>query len=226
MMTRVIMLCLLMASPVAAQSTFRGCGMTGSATNECGQALNTLKNRDSAPLTVDPSVTLDAMLASGDDLERWDAAQGAEITGYVHDVRPGGLESVNCKRKDLIDIHIELIADPAKDEPSKRVIVEMTPRWQAKMGWTLAGIRKLRHQRVTVRGWLMLDTTHVRSARNTRRRAKQSCGHLPAGDVWRATAWEVHPVTSFDVVTHSATEPCPWRHEQVCAWARQQLERR
>lgn len=195
-----VVVCFVYTSAVYAQTTFRACGPTGTAKGDCATALNVLKNRDTAPTKVDPAITLRAMLTSGDDVDRWAPEQGAEITGYVADVSPGGLETCNCKNPDLNDIHIDVVADP-KDagDGSKTVVVELTPRWQAKKHWTISAVRKqIKHRWVTFRGWMLLDTTHVRSAKNTR--TKQGCGNLPAGHVWRATAWEVHPVTDFEVV--------------------------
>src|SRR5215469_18450528 len=63
------------------------------------QKQNKLKRRMTTPSSseIDASVTLDALLASGDDTNRWNSNEGATITGYVVDVKPGGPETVNCK---------------------------------------------------------------------------------------------------------------------------------
>ena len=58
--------------------------------------------------------------------------QGVEITGYVVSVSPGGnQESCNCVRKDLQDIHIDVVLKKS-DAANKRkpVIVEITPRFR------------------------------------------------------------------------------------------------
>ena len=64
------------------------CPTVGDATGARVRALNTLKRRMTAPTpgNVDPNVTLKAMVASGDDTNRWDEKRGATIEGYVADV--------------------------------------------------------------------------------------------------------------------------------------------
>jgi hypothetical protein len=98
-----IFLCLSLAIPAFAQSAdsnnleiYNGCGMEGDARSSGVQALNRLKNRYAAPQQIDPAITLAAMLAPGRDTGRWKVKQGAEIIGYVFDVKVGGVESTNC----------------------------------------------------------------------------------------------------------------------------------
>ncbi len=99
------------------------------------RALNRLKNRDTAPTPgqINRSVTLEAMLQPGDDRGRFKVRDGAEIVGYVRDVKPGGVETCNCHASDvdLRDTHIELVLDPMGG--GNGVIVEVTPRWRYKM---------------------------------------------------------------------------------------------
>jgi hypothetical protein len=54
------------------------------------------------------------MLAPGSDSGRWEVKQGAEITGYVFDVKVGGIETTNCGARavERRDSHIELVLDP------------------------------------------------------------------------------------------------------------------
>lgn len=61
-----------------------------------------MKNRYHAlePKNLDPRVTLAAMLERCDDENRWDSSRAAEVTGYVHDVKVGGIESANCHARD------------------------------------------------------------------------------------------------------------------------------
>lgn len=171
------------------------CPAAGNAHSVRVRALNMLKNRATAPKPsqIDHSATLKAILAPGDDYSRWDDAKGAEIVGYVVDVRPGGVETANCRARDLAnrDTHIEIALSPYAPE-SARMIVEVTPRWRRKMA--LAGVnwntrhleRVLTGKRVVIRGWLMFDREHADQSENT------SPDRI--GD-WRATAWEIHPVT-------------------------------
>ena len=199
----VILVGLALAAPpsLVAQQVYRGCGMEGDATAPAARALNRLKNRYAAPpaWAMDSAATLAALLAPGDDHARWSEARGASIVGYVHDVKPGGIETTNCRARDLPDrdTHIELTLDPMDAAGPQRVIVEVTPRWRAMMAargvdWSTAALRKayLGHW-VRVTGWLLFDAEHANAAENTAPgRARD----------WRATAWEVHPITAIAVV--------------------------
>ena len=92
--------------------SFDGCPLEGKTANPIVAALNRLKNRTTAPLRTDvnPAISLESVLATGNDLGSWDATQGAIITGYVVTVKPGGPETVNCGATDPAhtDTHIEL----------------------------------------------------------------------------------------------------------------------
>jgi len=165
------------------------------------QALNRLKNRYTAPAAadVDSQVSLSALVRPGDDRERWDERRGASVVGYVFDVKPGGIETVNCKARDLPDrdTHIELVVDPMNAGGPQRVIVEVTPRWRAMMAakgvdWSTAALRRAYLGRwVRVTGWLLFDAEHANAAENTAPGRARN---------WRATAWEVHPISSIEVV--------------------------
>jgi hypothetical protein len=181
--------------------TFNGCGMEGDAASHAVRELNLLKNRYTAPepQQIDPSVSLAAMLEPGDDRTRWNDHHGAEITGYVWDVKVGGVETVNCHAPDPPDrdTHIELVLDPMNGSEDRRVIVEVTPRSRAiaeQRGedWSTPALRDHFHGRwVRVRGWLLFDTEHESQSLNTAPGRPRD---------WRATAWEIHPVTDLEVV--------------------------
>src|SRR5215468_1184264 len=68
------------------------CPVEGTAKSQPGKELNKLKNRETAPSPnqIDRAVTLEAMLAPGDDEGRFDETKGATITGWVVDVQQGG----------------------------------------------------------------------------------------------------------------------------------------
>jgi hypothetical protein len=188
------------ARPLAAQDVYHGCGMAGNAAGARAQALNLLKNRYAAPAAaeMDSSATLATLLAPGDDRSRWSDRRGASIVGYVRNVKPGGFETSNCLAKGRLDrdTHIELVPDP-QDPSGLPVIVEVTPRWRALMAargvdWSTATLRRqLLGRWVRVTGWLMFDAEHANAAANT------APGHPHD---WRATAWEVHPITDLLVV--------------------------
>jgi len=203
-MRRVALIGALIAlAPAAArvQETYDGCGMTGDATAPAVQALNRLKNRYTAPAVadVDSQVSLSALVRPGDDRERWSERRGASVVGYVFDVKPGGIETVNCKARDLPDrdTHIELVLDPMNAGGPQRVIVEVTPRWRAMMAakgadWSTAALRRAYLGRwVRITGWLLFDAEHANAAQNTAPGRARN---------WRATAWEVHPISSIEVV--------------------------
>lgn len=98
-------------------------------------ALNRLKNRTTPPLktNVNSAITLDSILASGNDTDRWNPPQGTVITGYVVKVKAGGPESVNCAATDAAhtDTHIEIALESADMQGPHHMIVEVTPRIRA-----------------------------------------------------------------------------------------------
>jgi hypothetical protein len=143
------------------------------------------------------------MLQPGDDRSRWKVKDGAAIVGYVWDVKPGGVESCNCHAKatDDRDTHIELVLDPmAGNAATSRVIVEVIPRWRSSMSakginWKTGALRdRYKGRWVRVQGWLLLDSQHINASENTAPGRPRN---------WRATAWEIHPVTAIEVVQRS-----------------------
>jgi hypothetical protein len=187
--------------PQPALETFNGCGMEGDAANPSVRGLNLLKNRYTVPepQQLDPDVTLAAMLEPGDDRGRWNDQHAAEITGYVWDVKVGGVETVNCHATDPHDrdTHIELVLDPMNSSEIRRLIVEVTPRGRALADqrgddWSTRALRDhLQGRWIRVRGWLLFDAEHESQSVNTAPGRPRD---------WRATAWEIHPVTSLEVV--------------------------
>ncbi len=171
------------------------CPDTGSATSQLARAVDILKNRRTppSPSAIDNSAKLEKLLEPGEDRDRWNHDKGAEITGYVILVKPGGIETANCKARDLLhrDVHIEiaLTKDAKKNEG---VIVEVTPWGRADHpDWTAAKLKpKLLHKKVTIKGWLMDDIEHWNAAENTNPHHKAN---------WRGTIWEIHPITSIMV---------------------------
>lgn len=177
------------------------CPIEGDAKNPRVRALNLLKRRMTAPVAadIDSKVTLAAMIAPGEDTSRFDTTKGAAIEGYVADVKVGGVESVNCHTHDpkYRDTHIELTLDPMHDAESKHVIVEVTPQWREEMAksnvdWSTPRLRRqLLGRWVKVTGWLLFDEEHANAAENTDPGGARN---------WRATAWEIHPITSIQVL--------------------------
>jgi hypothetical protein len=159
------------------------------------RAFNNLKNRTAAPSAADfdPRVTLAAMLAPGDDRSRWRQTRAAAIEGYVVRIHDADPESANCFSSTRVDTHIE-IAVRSDAPPNQRVIVEVTPplRDQVKADgrdWSTASLqREFTGAHVRVEGWLLFDDEHDEEAENTRPGGREN---------WRATAWEIHPVTAI-----------------------------
>ena len=192
---------------IAAQHTDRGtayitvggtkCYPAGTAESAKMKALNRLKNREVAPDEdeIDPEVSLAAILAPGQDDRRFDPHKGAQLTAFVVDVKSGGKETCNCDETNPTDIdtHIEVSLAPGA-APTERVIVEVTPRIRKQMGplWTTEALAEsFKGKWVRITGWMLFDFVHAHQAENTN----------PGGDGnWRATCWEVHPVTSIETV--------------------------
>ncbi len=177
------------------------CGMHGSSKpGKKEYVLNEYKNRYHFPKPEDfvSGVTMDALLA-GKGSSDFPIEKAVRVTGYVYDVKVGGVESCNCKTKDLAyrDTHIELTPDAEHTEPRYRLIVEVTPRMRALMGakgvdWSTEELKHtLRGHRVEVEGWLFFDDEHT----------SQAVADNPDNDRdWRASCWEVHPVTSIKII--------------------------
>ncbi|HLF13912.1 MAG TPA: hypothetical protein VI932_03360 [Bacteroidota bacterium] len=194
-----IFLCL---SPLSPQEKFNGCGMAGNARGKELRALNRLKNRYQRPMPEDYTrygITLQNMLERGDDRRRFTNSEAAEIEGYVRDVVIGGVESCNCNAKDprYRDTHIVLVLDSKDKRATRSVIAEVTPRWreimrQRGVDWSTEGLKKtLMNKRVRIRGWMLYDWHYTDESENTHPGGKKN---------WRATAWEVHPVISIEVL--------------------------
>src|SRR2546421_4053080 len=167
-------LLLLHQSALADESAILArCPPEGDAVQAEARALRPPKRRMATPTArdIDPKVTLKAMLAPGDDTDRWSQQKAATITGYVTDVKVGGIESVNCHTHTPLyrDTHIEVTAGGSSPEP---LIVEVTPqvRW-GRFDWTKGDISvaahpdwttpELKHRLighwVRFTGWLMFD---------------------------------------------------------------------
>jgi hypothetical protein len=193
---------LCLGSPAVAQEKINGCGMTGSARGNEARALNRLKNRYNRPMPEDYSrygITLRGMLEQGDDQRRFTNSQAADVEGYVKDVTIGGVESCNCDATDprWRDTHIVLVLDRKNKDARGTVIAEVTPRWREEMqklgiDWSTDALKKtLKGKWVKLRGWMLYDWHYTEESENTNPGGKKN---------WRATAWEIHPVISIEVL--------------------------
>ncbi|MCA1628900.1 MAG: hypothetical protein LC785_02585 [Acidobacteria bacterium] len=178
--------------------TFAPCPRRGCALTAEKRAFVLLKNRESQPAEsdFDRAASLDALLAAGDDRARWSESRAAAVEGYVVDVQVGGVESSNCFSLTRRDVHVH-VARRADAPATETVVVEVTPRSAAAarargLDWSLRALRRdLTGRLCRFEGWLLYDREHADEALNT----------APGNPVdWRATAWELHPVTRIDVL--------------------------
>lgn len=178
---------------VARNCPSAGFGLTSSVRN-----VHRLKNRTAFPQAADfdSRITLDQLLQPGDDRNRWSTDRAARVQGYVVDVAYAGVEAANCFSPCRRDIHI-LIAK-RKDAPkSEQVVIEVTPHfqeWASKQGmdWSEQTLHaQLVGRWCEFEGWLYFDVGHDEDSENI----------APGkSDNWRATAWEIHPITKITVI--------------------------
>jgi hypothetical protein len=144
----------------------------------------------------DERATLEALLEPGDDRNRWSESRAARIEGYVVGVSQGGIEAANCYSLRRRDTHIYVARTP-NAQPRERVVVEVTPRlreWAQRQGydWSESALeRALIGRWCRIEGWMLFDWEHAQESENLSPGNEQN---------WRATAWEIHPVTSITVL--------------------------
>ena len=178
------------------------CPPEGNAKPERVRKLNTFKNRVNFPESGDfnTKITLAEILKSGQDENRWRNSQAARIIGYVYDIKPGGIETTNCKSKDKSyrDTHIELVLNPMSATKKDVMVVEVTPRIRSIMksrgeDWSTSMLRsKFLGRWVEIEGWMLFDHEHDNMAENTNPGNARN---------WRGTAWEIHPITSIKITS-------------------------
>src|SRR5260370_11279592 len=162
------------------------------------EALNLLKNRDTGPALIDHTVTLARIMTPTED-SKFKNSEGAQVTGYVAHVKAGEpQETCNCARDDIADIHIDVVLDEQDaNTSSKYMIVEITPRYQDKLGDLAALKAAIEGKMVKFTGCKMNDVVHRIKAKNTT---------PPGKPIWRATSWDIQPVTALYV--DRIYEPC------------------
>ena len=195
-----LLLFMLFLLAVAGSALLPGsvCPSGGAAVTAGGREFARLKNRTELPGTrdFDPEVSLEALLQPGEDRGRWSESRAGGIEGYVVEVVRGGVEAANCYSLRERDVHIHVA--PRPDAPrSEWVVVEVSPRarWRAAaagLDWSVTALReKLLGRWCRFEGWLLFDREHADESEHT---APGAPGN------WRATAWELHPVTSLEVL--------------------------
>lgn len=174
------------------------CPSIGIALTGRAMQLHRLKNRTAIPQPADfdARVTLEAILQPGDDTSRWSSDRAARVQGEVIDVAYARPEATNCFHPCRRDIHIN-IATHKGAAINEQMVVEVTPNfrdWAAQQGidWSEETLHaQLVGHWVEFEGWLYFDLGHAKEAENT---APSTPGN------WRATAWEIHPITKITVI--------------------------
>jgi hypothetical protein len=177
------------------------CPPQGDATKPKIRTLNALRARLDEPSDddYDGTADIDALIAPGDDSQRWQDDTAVEITAFVLDVRDGGMTTANCHSANPADHDTILDLSPGADvsDNSHRMIAVITPQWRRLMAkdridWSTGAIRAMYLQRsVAIRGWLFFNSEVAARSLNT--------APLAGAGITRATAWEIHPVTGIEL---------------------------
>lgn len=159
-----------------------------------------------------PDLTRDNHEEFKDQLAEQGEGHVVGLIGYLYYAKKGGKESSNCQLTDAddIDFHIGIGFDPAlaaklasktklttderKEMNQSSGIVEVTPHWRAlfRPDWTLASFAPAVGHQVRVVGQLLVDSEHYVP--------RDDCAFQDASpSCWRASVWEIHPVTRFEV---------------------------
>ena len=176
----------------------RNCPDAGIALTANARHLHRLKNRTAIPhdAAFDSRVTLDALLQPGDDSSRWSNDHAARVQGQVIDVAYARPEATNCFNPCRRDIHI-VIANRNGAAKTEQVVVEVTPKVresaaQQGIDWSEQTLQaQLVGHWCEFEGWLYFDAGHAEESENI---------HPQRAGNWRATAWEIHPVTKITVI--------------------------
>ena len=180
-----------------------GCGARGDA------LLNQMKNRTDA-VSSPERLTL-AQIRRLNEPDSFSAgsprtdfaaneARGVMITGFLLKALRQGGESCNCgiTGPTNTDVHMVLVdklpdmddKDEINQAEENSVTAEITPRIRRRghPNWVVSQVNNFEGEFVRITGWLLLDTEHI--SRTLR----------------RATNWEVHPVTRFEVCKSTEAE--------------------
>ena len=204
---RVVLIVAALTAILAIWFTYR-CPASGLALSQGRRDFHRLKNRRflPQPTNFDSRITLEQLLQPGADQSRWSTSRAARVEGYVVSVTSGPLELVNCFCRR--DAHINVALQP-QASAREIVVLEVTPAFrdliaetnrensrpasdQALTDWSTEMLqKKLTGHWVRFEGWLFYDGQHESEAENT----------APGrGANWRATAWELHPVTRIEII--------------------------
>lgn len=132
-----------------------------------------MKERMTAPTAadIDKSINLDTLVAKNGEKD-WSTSKAAAVEGYVMQV----------EKEEDGDYHLVLTSKAGETDTHKWVIVEVTAAWQKKNP-SLSGekLRDLYGQKVRATGWLFYEPD-------------------PSQPDPRGTRWEIHPVTTIEII--------------------------
>ena len=106
----------------------------------------------------------------------------------------------------LVAAAIERIFWGASERKVQHFIVEITPKFQEELGDFETIRSELKGNWVKFTGWLFYDSIHADEAENSTPGRKGN---------WRKTAWEVHPVSAWEIIPeprNSRREGVRFRH--------------
>ena len=174
------------------------CPSVGIALTSNARNLHRLKNRTAFPNAsdFDSRITLDSFLQPGEDRNRWSTDRAGRIQGEVIDVAYARPEATNCFNPCRRDIHI-LVAKRKGAAKNEQVVLEVTPNlrdWAAQQGidWSEETLQaQLVGHWCEFEGWLYFDVGHAEESENIVPNSPNN---------WRATAWEIHPVTKITII--------------------------
>ena len=136
------------------------------------------------------------------DLARLYTGQAVSLEGYIAEVRRVKDGWNYGRPMEEGDIHVHLREQPQPhcfpgSGRGEQLVTEVTPHFQPPVtGWSEEALLRLCEQqaRVRVSGWLLHDYAHL-----------DGIGR------WRASAWEIHPVTKIEVweSERQAWQPLP-----------------
>jgi hypothetical protein len=199
---------LVPACPVPKPTTIATCPLIGCSSRVADALLNQVKNRTDTSSALDDVTVADIKAltqptdwTTGQPRDSIAATEGwrVRITARLKSVLKEGAESCNCDIGTQVntDVHLALV-DRIADDESESVTAELTPRVRAvgshTTTWLASQLTKYQGKLVRLTGWVMLDTAHVHHSHLLP-------GEDPIGPVNRATDWEIHPVTTFEVCT-------------------------
>jgi len=167
------------------------CSAIGDATATQAKNLNKNKNRtdilsDAAYVPIDWVSLRDLPSNQANNLPGAPVVVEGFLVHRVKVENDGSGESTNCHLlgDNEVDWHIYLSNTAGRDDISKAVIIETTPRTRPLHKWRKDDLDNVVNKDVPVRisGWLMYDFEHV-----------------DVIGTQRASVWEVHPITKIEI---------------------------